>query len=188
MRMTRFYTGKGDDGFTGLLGDERVPKYHPRTEAVGALDEATAALGVARATSQNKDAREMILTIQRDLYGLMAEVSATPENASRFRSIETTRVAWLEEMTDAISSQVEMPKEFILPGDTPAGASMGLARTIVRRAERRVAELVHSGLVENIEILRYLNRLSSLCFVLELWENQLAGKAHPTLAKKDPSN
>jgi cob(I)alamin adenosyltransferase len=164
MRMSHFFTGKGDDGFTSLLGDERVPKYHPRTEAVGALDEATAALGLVRSISQNQDTHEMILTIQRDLYGLMAEVSATPDNAARFRIIDTSRVAWLEEMTVNISSQIDMPKEFILPGDTPTGALMGLSRTIVRRAERRVAELIHSGSIENIEVLRYLNRLSSLCF------------------------
>ena len=184
-RMTHFYTGKGDDGYTGLLGEERVPKYHPRTEAVGALDEATAALGMARSISRSPETCEMIMTIQQDLYGLMAEVAATGDNAARFRFIDAARVSWLEDITDAVSSKVEMPKEFILPGDTPAGASIGLSRTIVRRAERRVAELIHSGVIENIELLRYLNRLSSLCFVLELWENQLAGKASPTLAKKD---
>jgi cob(I)alamin adenosyltransferase len=184
--MSHFFTGKGDDGFTGLLGNERVPKYHPRTEAVGALDEANAALGIARSMSGSPDSSEMIITIQRDLYGLMAEISATTENVARFRTIDAARVTWLEEMTDAISSKVNMPNEFILSGDTPAGASIGLARTIVRRAERRVAELVHTGLIENKELLRYLNRLSSFCFVLELWENQIAGRSLPTLAKKDP--
>jgi cob(I)alamin adenosyltransferase len=183
--MTHFYTGKGDDGYTGLLGEGRVPKYHPRTEAVGALDEATAALGIARAISGSSETLEMIITIQQDLYGLMAEVAATGDNPARFRVIDAARVSWLEGVTDIISSKVEMPKEFILPGDTLAGASIGLSRTIVRRAERRVAELIHNGVVENIELLRYLNRLSSLCFVLELWENQLSGKASPTLAKKD---
>jgi cob(I)alamin adenosyltransferase len=184
--MTHFFTGKGDDGYTGLLGDERVPKYHPRTEAVGALDEATAALGVARSISRSPETHELIMTIQRDLYGMMAEISATGDNVARFRVIDAARVNWLEDVTNDIGAKVEMPKEFILPGDTPAGASIGLARTIVRRAERRVSELIHGGMVENSELLRYLNRLSSLCFVLELWENQLAGKASPTLAKKGP--
>lgn len=184
--MTHFYTRKGDDGYTGLLGDERVPKYHLRMEAVGALDEATAALGVARSTSHSQEICELVLTIQRDLYGLMAEISATPDNAERFRHIDAGRVTWLEAMTDATSSKIELPKEFILPGDTHAGAFFGLSRTIIRRAERRVAELQHSGEIENPDILRYLNRLSSLCFVLELWENQLDGKPNPTLAKEDP--
>jgi len=182
--MTHFYTGKGDDGFTGLLGDTRVPKYHPRPEAVGAIDEATAALGAARAICQAAQSGLILLSIQRDLYNLMAEISATPENASRFRVIDGERVAWLEEQTDAISAQVEMPKEFIVPGDSASGAALDVARAVVRRAERQVARLWHEDEIENAELLRYLNRLSSFCFVLELLENQTAGTARPTLAKR----
>ncbi len=181
--MSRFYTRTGDDGFTGMLGEGRVPKYHPRTETVGSVDEANAALGVARAFCQSDGTAALLLEIQRDLYHLMAEIAATPENASRFRVIDAGRVAWLEKQVDTISQNVEMPNEFILPGDSTAGAMLALSRTIVRRAERRVSELVHSGDIENIQILRYLNRLSSLCFVLELIENQTAGKSKPTLAK-----
>ena len=181
--MPTFYTKTGDDGYSGLLGEGRVPKFDPRLEAVGTLDEATAALGLARAACLAPQSAPRLLQAQRDLYGLMAEVAATPENAARFRSIDAGRVAWLEEQTDLISSQVEMPKDFILPGDSPAGAALALARTVVRRAERRVALLLHTGELENTELLRYLNRLSSLCFALELVENQAAGKAKPTLAK-----
>jgi cob(I)alamin adenosyltransferase len=181
--MTKFYTKSGDDGYTGLLGEGRVPKYDPRTEAVGSLDEATAALGMARAVCKAAQSASLILAIQRDLYHLMAEISATPENAARFRMITAERVAWLEEQTDHISSQITLPNEFIVPGDTPEGAALALARTIIRRAERGVAYLLHQGLVENQELLRYLNRLSSLCFVLELLENQVGGKSDPTLAK-----
>ena len=182
--MSPFYTRGGDDGFTGLLGEGRVPKYHPRTEAVGVLDEATAALGVARAACQAPEVGPILLAVQRDLYGLMAEVAASPENAARFRKIDRARVSWLEKQTDSLGALVEMPKEFIVPGDSQAGAYLSLARTIVRRSERRLSELVHSGDVENPHILSYLNRLSSLCFVLELLENQAAGKASPTLAKE----
>jgi cob(I)alamin adenosyltransferase len=114
---------------------------------------------------------------------LMAELAATPENAPRFRHIDSERVAWLEAQTDSLSELVEMPHEFILPGDSPAGAALALARTVVRRAERRVARLIHEGLAENIELLRYLNRLSSLCFVMELLENRAWGQAGPSLAK-----
>jgi cob(I)alamin adenosyltransferase len=181
--MTKFYTKSGDDGYTGLLGEGRVPKYDPRTEAVGSLDEATAALGMARAVCKAVQTAPILLTIQRDLYHLMAEISATPENAARFRKITPERVSWLEEQTDQISTLVTLPNEFIVPGDTPEGAALALARTMIRRAERRVAYLLHQGLVENPELLRYLNRLSSLCFVLELLENQVAGKSDPTLAK-----
>lgn len=181
--MTNFYTRTGDDGYTGLLGDARVPKYHPRMDAIGSLDEATAALGLGRALGKASITSEILLTVQRDLYGLMAEVAATPENASRFRMITAERVAWLEEQVDLISTDMEIPNEFILPGDSPAGAAMAMARTIVRRAERQVAYLVHQNELENQELLNYLNRLSSLCFVLELLENQAIGKNLPTLAK-----
>jgi cob(I)alamin adenosyltransferase len=182
--MPTFYTKTGDDGYTGLLGEGRVAKEDPRLEAVGTLDEATAALGLSRASCRDSRSAPLLLQVQRDLYGLMAEVAATPENASRFRSITAQKVAWLEQQTDLLSSQVELPKEFILPGDSPASAALALARTIVRRAERRVAQLVHVGELENAHLLRYLNRLSSLCFALELVEIQAAGNIKPTLAKE----
>lgn len=181
--MTPFYTGKGDDGTTGLLGEGRVSKTHPQIEAVGAVDEATAALGLARASCRSDLTRSILLTVQRDLYGLMAEAASTPENAARFRTISADKVKWLEAQVEAVSALVEVPREFILPGDSPAGAALSLARTIVRRAERQVSALYDAGLAENPSILAYLNRLSSLCFVLELLENRLNGAGAPTLAK-----
>ncbi len=177
-----FYTSKGDDGTTNLLGKGRVAKYHARIEAVGTLDEATAALGLARAQCGDPRSSNVLLEAQRDLYRLMAEVAATPENAEKFQFIDARRVAWLEERTDELSRLVEMPKEFILPGDSVAGAALSLARAIVRRAERRVVELFDAEELKNPELQRYLNRLSSLCFVLELLENQAAGHK-TTLAK-----
>ena len=183
--MSPFYTKTGDDGYTGLLGEGRLPKYDPRLEAVGSLDEATAALGLARAACQLQHSTAVLMQVQRDLYGLMAEVAATPENAIRFRSIDEGRVAWLEEQIDSLSKQVKLPKDFILPGDTPASAALALARTVVRRAERRVVLLLHTHALENAALLHYLNRLSSLCFVLELSENQAAGKDKPSLAKEE---
>lgn len=182
--MTSFYTRTGDNGTTGLLGPNRVPKDHPRLEAVGALDEANAALGVARAACTLPQSRALLLAIQRDLYGLMAEVSATPENAGRFRVIDANRVTWLETQADQWQALVTIPADFIVPGDTPAGAALDLARASVRRAERRVVSLQHTGELDNPELLRYLNRLSSLCFVLELAENQAGGQTTPTLAKE----
>ncbi len=160
-----------------------MPKYHPQLEAVGSLDEATAALGMARAICRTDQARTIIIQIQGDLYHLMAEVAASPENAARFRKIDTARVEWLEEKAAAINEQVKVPEEFIIPGDTQSGAALDLARTVIRRAERRVAVLLHEDLIQNKDLLRYLNRLSSLCFLLELLENQASGKNSPTLAK-----
>jgi len=180
--MSKFYTRTGDDGTTGLLGDERVPKYHPRIEAIGSIDEASAAIGAARAMCQREGVNLLLQAVQRDLYGIMAEIAASKENAPRFRSIDTARVTWLEEETDRISSQIQFPNGFILPGDTPASGLLALARTIVRRAERRVAKLIDDGELENTELQRYLNRLSSLCFALELGENQAGGIDAPSLA------
>ena len=172
-----FYTAKGDDGTTGLLGEGRVPKYHARMEAIGTLDESTAALGLARAQCVDPRSGPTLLEAQRDLYKLMAEVAATPDNAKQFHFIDAARVLWLEEQTDALTKQVQMPKQFILPGDSLAGAALSLARTVIRRAERRVVELFDQGEITNPDLQRYLNRLSSLCFVLELLENQAAGKS-----------
>jgi cob(I)alamin adenosyltransferase len=163
--MSSFYTRTGDEGYTGLLGEGRVPKYHLRTEALGTLDEANATLGMARATCKAAQIAPIIILVQRDLYKLMAEVAATPENAA------------------GISATVPMPREFILPGDSAGGAALDVARTIVRRAERRVAELLHQEEISNKELIRYLNRLSSLIFVLELLENQNEG--HSTTLAKD---
>ncbi len=171
-----FYTSKGDDGTTGLLGEGRIPKYHPRMEALGALDESTATLGLARAAAREPRSGPVLLEAQRDLYRLMAEVAAAPENAAQFH-FEAGRVDWLEEQTEALSKLVEMPKEFILPGDSPAGAALSFARAVVRRAERRVVELFDRKEVENPDLQRYLNRLSSLLFVLELLENRAAGQS-----------
>ena len=181
-----FYTTKGDDGTTGMLGEGRVPKYHDRMEALGALDEASAALGLARAHCRAEQTGPVILQAQRDLYKLMAEVAAAPENAERFRSIDAGSVSWLEAQTDALSQQVKIPSEFILPGDTPGEAALSLARAVVRRAERRVVVLFDEGEVTNGHLQRYLNRLSSLCFVLELLENQTAGKS--TSFAKEPAS
>jgi len=177
------YTRKGDDGTTGLLGEDRVSKDHPRIEALGALDEASAALGLARSTCQAPQTPPILREVQRDVYKLMSEVAATPENAGKFERIDAERVKWLEDQADAINNLVTMPRAFILPGDTTSGAALSLARAVVRRAERRVTELFTLEELTNPELLSYINRLSSLCFVLELLENQTAGRA-TSLAKE----
>jgi len=181
--MPKFYTAAGDNGHTGLLTEGRVPKNDPIIEALGAIDEANAALGLARSSCQSSLCKNTILTAQGDLYHAMAEISASPDNAARFRKVDAGRVTWLEEQIDTLSAKVQIPKEFIVPGDSIAGAALDLARTVIRRAERHVTGLAHSGVVDNRELLRYLNRLSSLCYVLELYENQLAGMVSPTLAR-----
>ena len=181
--MSPLFTRTGDDGTTGLLGEGRLPKSHLRMETLGTLDEASAALGLARALCKAEQTGPLLVQVQRDLYALMAEVAATPENAAQFRTLDSGRVQWLESQAEAISTVAPMPDEFILPGDSPGSAALSLARTIVRRAERRLAGLLETGEIENKILLQYLNRLSSLCFALELLENQAAGKK-TTLVKK----
>jgi cob(I)alamin adenosyltransferase len=181
--MTKYFTGTGDDGTTGLLGAERARKDSPRLEAVGTIDEANAAIGVARASCQALLCSEILLAAQRDIYHIMAEVAATKENAFRFRTIDFDRIEWLEGQINEIESKVKPTSDFIVPGDSLAGAYLDLARSIVRRAERRVAGMCLEKEIENLHLLGYLNRLSSLLFVLELLENQQAGKDKHTLAK-----
>ncbi|HTX92122.1 MAG TPA: cob(I)yrinic acid a,c-diamide adenosyltransferase [Anaerolineales bacterium] len=181
--MSPLYTRKGDDGTTGSLGKDRLPKYHPRIEALGTLDEASAAIGLARAASTAAQTGPILVEVQRDLYAIMAEVAAAPENAGRFQTLEPARLEWLESRTDEIGALTPLPTEFILPGGSLGGAGLSLARTVVRRAERRLAELLDRGELSDLLPLQYLNRLSSLCFTLELLENQQAGNPTP-LAKK----
>jgi len=181
--MSRIYTRNGDDGRTSLLGKGRMPKHAARMEALGDLDEASAGIGLVRAQNTDPQIAELLKAVQRDLYSLMTEVATCPENAERIRALEAQRVEWLESQIEAITADVAIPAEFILPGDSLPGATLALARAIVRRAERRVAGLLDSGEVRNKVLLHYLNRLSSLCFALELSENAKAGK--PTSLAKD---
>ena len=181
--MSIFYTRTGDDGRTGQLGEGRLPKYHPRMEALGTLDEVSAALGLARSVCKAAQTGPILVDVQRDLYALMAEVAATPKNAEHFRTVDMSRVRWLESNIDMIAELVPTPAEFILPGDSLPGAVLSLSRTIVRQAERRLAELLDKGELNNPVLMQYLNRLSSLCFAMELLENQQVGNS-TILAKK----
>ncbi len=126
---------------------------------------------------------ELVISIQRDLYRMMSEVAASPENIDSFESITSENVTWLEDQIASLEAGTEVPRQFIIPGDNPSAAALDVARTVVRRAERRAAEMFHAGLIQNIHILEYLNRLSSFCFLLELATIQSNGKDAPTLAK-----
>jgi cob(I)alamin adenosyltransferase len=174
--MKKFYTSEGDDGTTGLLGEERVPKNHPRIQAVGAVDEASAALGLARAQSDNPDLNQLVKNVQEDLNQIMTLLVLVKPNPDKFPDLQKSRVLWLEEMIKQYGGVIEPPPGFILPGESVPSAAFGLARTIVRRAERRVIQLHQDGYLVSEMILPYLNRLSSLCFVLELYtfNNQLS--------------
>lgn len=169
-------TRTGDDGYTGLLGKRRVPKWHPRPETFGTLDEATSALGLARALSPHAEIRGLVLELQREIYILMAELATDPVEYERAPfKIAAEHVAGLEARAEALKSRVEIGREFIIPGETAGGAALDLARTIVRRAERLAAQLFHQGEIGNPDVLRYLNRLSDVLFIAARYDEALAG-------------
>lgn len=165
--MAKVTTGTGDTGYTGLLGEQRVPKYDPRPETFGTVDEATSALGLARAMTGDPRVKKIIYTIQQELYLLMGELATPPENYEKMGlRVTVEHVQRLEQTEEALKQEVEIPNKFIIPGDTPDGAALDLARTIIRRAERMAVRLLHEGIIQNGEVVRYLNRLSDLIFIL----------------------
>src|SRR5579884_2760296 len=165
--MAKVTTGTGDTGYTGLLGAQRVPKYDPRPDTFGTIDEATSALGLARAVASDQKVKDIIYRVQQELYLLMGEL-ATPAEHYEQMGLHMTieHVQRLEQMEAALQREVEIPNKFIIPGDTLDGAALDLARTIIRRAERMAVKLLHDGIIQNTEVVRYLNRLSDLIFVL----------------------
>jgi cob(I)alamin adenosyltransferase len=179
--VVRFYTGLGDDGTTDLLG-ARVAKDDPRIEALGSLDEATSAIGLARSMATDFRVREDLVAVQRDLYQIMAELAFTPELRPAAYEFAQARVDWLGAETDAMAAGVDLPREFILPGESAPGAALDVARTVTRRGERHVVALSHAEHQVNPTILSYLNRLSSLLFIAARIEDRAAG-SDPKRAK-----
>ena len=165
--MAKVTTGTGDTGYTGLLGEQRVPKYDPRPDTFGTVDEATSALGLARALTKEQRVKDIIYRIQHELYLLMGELATPPENYEKIGLRMTIEhVQRLEQIEEELKREVEVPNKFIIPGDTLDGAALDLARTIIRRAERMAVKLLHDGVIQNTEVIRYLNRLSDLVFIL----------------------
>jgi cob(I)alamin adenosyltransferase len=177
----RFYTGLGDDGTTDLLG-ARVTKDDPRVEALGSLDEATSAIGFARSLAVEEQVREDLVAVQRDLYKIMAELAFTDELRPALYELPRERIEWLESESNALAATVDLPPEFILPGESTPGAALDVARTSVRRAERQVVTLARGEHDVGATILGYLNRLSSLLFIAARVEDHAAGSG-PRRAK-----
>lgn len=178
----RIYTAKGDQGRTDLLG-ERVAKTDPRIELLGTLDETTCAIGLGRAHVADATEGETLIQVQRDLYQIMAELAFTEELRPATLHFGADRVAWLEAEIERVTATVTLPPQFVVPGDTVAGAALDVARTVARRAERLAVALSDESAINNPEVLRYLNRLSSLLFILARAEDLREGKG-PRLAKQ----
>ncbi len=175
-------TAKGDDGTTGLLfGGDRIPKDDARTEAYGTIDEAVAALGLARANLGAKrrigtlappigGLADLILRFQRELFVVGAELATNPEAWGRLEDgrtrVSAAMVEGVERVLVDLERHIEMPREFVVPGETVTSAALELARTILRRAERRAVTLRRDGLVPGPHLIPYLNRLADLLWVL----------------------
>ncbi len=170
-------TGQGDDGTTGLLGGGRVAKDDVRIEAYGTVDEASSALGLAKALSNDGRVKAVCEEVQRGLYALGAELATSPKSTKQFATTTAKDVSRLEALIAELEAEVTMPEGFVLAGSTPASGALDLARTIVRRAERRCVTLADVGHLGNIQVQHWLNRLSLLLFVLARFEEGRAGKA-----------
>ncbi len=170
VRLTKIYTKTGDGGQSGLVGGARVKKSHIRFEAIGAVDEANAQIGLALALSPAATARDALLRVQNDLFDLGADLAAPGEKEGTLR-IESNATARLESEIDALGKALGPLSSFVLPGGTPGAAALHVARTAVRRAERTAVRLFESDPI-NPEILKYLNRLSDLLFQMARVENR----------------
>jgi len=170
-------TGQGDDGSTGLLGGGRVAKDDARVEAYGTVDEASSVLGLAKALTDDARVKEICEELQRGLYALGAELGTSPDAGKPFATTTGEHVLRLEGLVGELEAEVRMPDGFVLPGSTPASGALDVARTVVRRAERRCVTLERAGGIRNPEVRRWLNRLSLLLFVLARYEEGRAGRA-----------
>ncbi|MGH7162746.1 MAG: cob(I)yrinic acid a,c-diamide adenosyltransferase [Planctomycetota bacterium] len=174
----RIYTRGGDGGETGLFGGGRVPKDDPRVEAYGAVDELNALLGVARAAALPGDLEALAARLQDELFVVGADLATPASSAAREGRVvrlPAGAAGALEGEIDRLEAELAPLTTFILPGGSAAGAALHLARTVCRRAERRVTALARSGGVSS-PVLPYLNRLSDLLFVMARAANARAGK------------
>ncbi len=172
MHRSGFYSGKGDRGDTGRLrGEARVSKNSILIEAVGTVDEATSAIGLARAGCRSPRLKETLLAVQKHLYRMLSHLSAAPEAREQYPGLTLDDIAWLESRIAEIENDLPPLKEFVFPGDTLSGAAFHVARSVVRRAERRVVALAELEPDLGQPNLTYLNRLSSLLFVAAVAED-----------------
>lgn len=167
-------TKTGDNGTTALMFGRRVPKNHPRVEAYGAVDELNAALGLARATATQDFVRANLFAIQKDLVILMGELAVANEDLARYVKggyslVTPAMTAKLDGLVKEIEAQNVSFKGWATPGATQNSAALDVARTICRRAERRVCDVQAAGDLQNAEIMTFLNRLSDLLWLMARW-------------------
>jgi cob(I)alamin adenosyltransferase len=179
----KIYTKTGDAGDTGLFGGGRVPKDDPRVEAYGDVDELNAVIGVARAIEVMPRIDEVLVPVQRDLFAIGA-LLATPDREKMAQHLQKARIdehriAELEQAIDDAEAELEPLRAFVLPGGSPKAAALHVARTVCRRAERRIVRLQHAVELPPLAVI-YLNRLSDLLFTLARLANKRAGVGEVT--------
>lgn len=170
-------TKKGDAGRTRFFSGEEVGKNHPRLETYGTLDELVSALGLARSLCRDASLRGEIHQTQLELFQLGAEL-ATPNPATapfQLTLLGAKELARLDTLVAAYESHLTLPRAFVVPGGTPGSGALDVARTVCRRVERRMVELAESGGFANGEAMRYINRLSDVCFLWARAEDAAAG-------------
>ena len=166
------YTGKGDHGDTTRLGGkQRILKSTALIEAVGTGDEASSAIGMARALVQDPERKAVLLKVQDHLWQLMSHLSATPDVRERYLGVSGDEVAWLEQVITQMEAALPPLTGFVRPGETVAGAALHVARTAVRRMERRIVAFAEVEPSIGASNLAYVNRLSSLMFAMALRED-----------------
>ena len=187
MRITRVYTGGGDEGDTGLGGGQRVSKDSLRIEACGCVDELNSLIGLAIAQGLVAASAEGLRGVQNDLFDLGADLAVLEEDkpASGACRVEQEQVAALELRLDALGEELGPLEEFILPGGSVGGATLHLARTVCRRAERVVVALSKDEAI-GPQVIPYLNRLSDLLFQLARFQNEADGQQGTCWKKKEP--
>jgi cob(I)alamin adenosyltransferase len=184
----RIYTRKGDDGTTGLLYGGRVAKDDARTDVYGTLDEAVSCLGLARAAGLVRRVAEVVVRLQREMFVVGAQLATAAENQPKLQEgvsrVTPGMTEAAERDIDALVAEHPLPEEFVLPGAALGSAGLDLARATVRRAERRAVAMDRHDQVPDPEILRYLNRVSDLLFVLARYEEASRGRrAEPSRAR-----
>jgi len=160
-------TRTGDEGKTRILSGEKVPKYHPRVEAYGDLDELISFLGASRASFDNPQISQTLYNIQQDIFTLSAEIATDPKKARKLnKRISEESINTLDDLISKFEKEIGGLNAFITPGENLPSSFLDISRTIARRAERKIAKLIDDELVVNKNILIYLNRLSDLLFLL----------------------
>lgn len=173
---------RGDKGLTDLIDARDIPKYDLRIEVLGTLDEASSALGLARAMGARPETHELILDIQRDLCWMMSELARVTDDARPEMHILPERLTFLEEHYHELTADYPLAAGFAVPGDSLVGAQLHMARCIIRRADRHLSQLDHETPLPNSNIIPYINRLSTLVYAMARAEEANLGIADQTLA------